>query len=87
MVDWQVTATTIYCEAVDDEVTILVYKDWSAKCTGYEKYSGDTSDAIELVKKGRRLKRQLKCEGPECGRLIQYREKLQAEEAKKSLPH
>jgi hypothetical protein len=22
MVDWQVTATTIYCDAVDDEMTI-----------------------------------------------------------------
>ncbi|MCJ7791782.1 MAG: hypothetical protein MUP49_05195 [Dehalococcoidia bacterium] len=36
--DWQVTATTIYCDAVDDDVTILVYKDWSTKCTGYKKY-------------------------------------------------
>ena len=36
MVDWQVTATTIYCDAVDDDVTLLVYKDGSAKCTGYK---------------------------------------------------
>ena len=26
MVNWQVTATTIYCDAVDDEITLLVYK-------------------------------------------------------------
>ena len=25
-------------DAVDDEVTILVYKDWITKCTGYKKY-------------------------------------------------
>jgi len=36
--DWRVTATTIYCHAVDDEVAILVYKDWSTKYTGYKKY-------------------------------------------------
>jgi len=35
---WQVTATAIYCDAVDDEVTILVYKDWSTERTGYKKY-------------------------------------------------
>jgi hypothetical protein len=29
--DWQITATTIYCDAVDDDVTIIVYKDWSTK--------------------------------------------------------
>jgi hypothetical protein len=33
--DWQLTATAIYCDAVDDDVTIIVYKDWSTKCTGY----------------------------------------------------
>ena len=30
-------APTRYCDAVDDEVTILVYKDWSTRCTGYQK--------------------------------------------------
>ena len=39
MVNWQVTATTLYCDTVNDEVTILVYKDWSVMCTGYTKYS------------------------------------------------
>ena len=38
MVDWKVTATTIHCDAVGDEVTILVYKDGSVKCIGYDKY-------------------------------------------------
>ncbi len=35
MVNWQITATTIYCEAVSDEVTIMVHKDWSVTCTAH----------------------------------------------------
>lgn len=82
MVDWQVTATTIYCDAVDDEVTIIVSKDWSMKCTGYVKYGGTSGDALNLLKKkGKQLKRQLQCAGPECWRLAQYKDKLLAEEA------
>ena len=81
MVNWQITAITIYCDAVDDEVTLLVHKDWSAKCTGYSKYSGSGRGVTELLKKSRRLKRKLECESPECYRLIQYKEKLLAEEA------
>jgi len=84
MTDWQVTGTTIYCDAVDDEVTLLVFKDWSMKCTGYVKYSASGGDAIKLLKnKSLRTKRQLKCDGLECRRMIQYKEKLQAEEAGK----
>ena len=51
MVDWQITATTIYCDAVDDEVTILVNKDWSTRCTGMRKYSESREESINLVKK------------------------------------
>jgi len=84
MVNWQVTATTIYCDAVDDEVTLLVYEDWSVRCTGYEKYGELDKDTIKLLKKrSRRLKRQLKCVGPECRRVIQYRDKLFSQEANK----
>ena len=82
MVNWQITAITIYCDAVDDEVTLLVHKNWSAKCTGYSKYGESGRGVTELLKKSRRLKRKLECEGPECYRVIQYKEKLLAEEAK-----
>jgi len=82
MVDWQVTATTIYCDAVDDEVTLMVYKDWSTKCTSYSKYNGSNNGGSSSPKKGR-LKRQVECEGPECWRVTQYKEKLSAEEANK----
>ena len=82
MTDWQVTATTIYCDAVDDEVTILVYKDWSTKCTGYKKYveSLDKERAKMLQKKTKRLGRNLKCEGPQDSRVTSYRDKLTAQE-------
>lgn len=82
MADWQVTATTIYCDAVDDDVTILVYKDGSIRCTGYKKYveNPDKETAQMLKKKGKRLGRNLKCEGPQDSRVTSYRDKLTAEE-------
>jgi len=84
MVNWQVTATTLYCDAVDDEVTLLVYKDRSAKCTGYAKYGGSDKEAIDLSnRKGGLSKQAHGCEGPICHRMIQYVEKLFSEEAKR----
>jgi hypothetical protein len=79
--DWQVTATTIYCDAVDDDVTIMVYKDGSTRCTGYKKYveNPDKETAQILKKKGKRLDRNLKCEGPQDSRVTSYRDKLTAE--------
>ena len=81
MVNWQVTATTIYCDAVDDEVSLMVYKDGSAKCVGNEKYrEPDKETARLMAKKSKGLGRKLECEGSECWRVIQYRDKLFAEE-------
>ena len=87
MTDWQVTATTIYCDAVDDEVTILVYNDWSTKCTGYKKYieSPDKEMAKMLHKKAKRLGRNLKCEGPQDSRVTSYRDKLTSGEKANSI--
>ena len=82
MVDWQVTAATIYCDAIDSEVTLLVYRDGSVKCTGYVKYGESGKETAKLLKKkSKQLKRQLGCEGLECYRVIQYRDKLFAEES------
>ena len=82
MADWQGTATTIYCDAVDDDVTIIVYKDGSIRCTGYKKYveNPNKEKAQMLKKKGKRLGRKLKCEGPQDYRVTSYRDKLTAEE-------
>jgi len=81
MVNWQITATTIHCDAIDEEVTLLVYKDWSTKCTGYKKYGQPSKEMLDLLKKkSKRSKRQLECTGLECPRITQYKEKLLSEE-------
>ncbi|MFH1650949.1 MAG: hypothetical protein ABID87_02425 [Chloroflexota bacterium] len=80
MFNWQITATTVHCEDVDDEVTVMVYKDGSIKCVGYEKY-GASKEAIKALReKSRQSGRDLKCSGTDCPRAVQYREKLLAEE-------
>ena len=82
MPGWKVTANTVYCDKVDDDVTIMVYKDWSTKCTGYKKYvESPTKEALkELAEKSKKLGRELKCEGPLSSLVIEYRDSLMAEE-------
>ena len=65
MPSWQVTATTVRCDAVDDEITLLVYRDWSVKCTG---------------SRGEGSVRRSGCTGPECRLALDYMQKLMAEE-------
>ena len=80
MVNWRITATTIYCDAVADEVTLMVYKDGMTKCTGYRKYGEPDKDMAKAMEtRSKRLGQLLKCEGPECYRVTQYRDKLFAE--------
>ncbi len=84
MVDWQITATTIYCDAVSDEVTVMVFPDWSVKCTGYNKYRQPNKETRKLVdRKSKQSGRKLECEGLECPKVTQYKDKLVAEEAGK----
>lgn len=86
MSNWQVTATTIYCEAVAEEVTLMVYRDGAAKCAGQEKYTRPGKEiARQMKQKSRQLKRPLGCDGSNCPRLLQYRDKLLAEEARRGL--
>jgi hypothetical protein len=66
---WELTAKTIYCDAVDDDVTVMVYKDRSTK-----------EAAQVLKKKAKRLGRNLKCEGPNDHRVTDYRDRLMAED-------
>ncbi len=82
MVDWQVTATSINCEAVGDEVTIIVGKDWNTSCTGFKRYGENISKdtAAMLKKKGKIQGKRFKCTGPlDCG-AGRYRDKLISEE-------
>jgi hypothetical protein len=80
MVDWQITATTIVCEAVANEVTLLVHGDWSVKCTGFERYTGNRRAKLELVRRSLDLKRTLECKGLQCPHIAEYKQKLIAEE-------
>jgi hypothetical protein len=82
VVDWQVTATTLYCDAVDDDVTIIVNRDWTTKCSGYSKYSEklDNDTAKVLKSKSKILGRKLKCEGPLDFRVTDFRDKLADEQ-------
>ncbi len=78
MVNWQITATTIKCDAVGDEATIIAYKDGSVKCTGFVKYGNpDSKNALTLARDG------LKCLGPLCDYMKAYQEKLYQEEGQK----
>ena len=81
MANWKVTATTIYCDAIDDEATFIVYHDGTAKCAAHRKYgTPDREMTRRLSEKSKQLKRPLRCDGPECPRLTQYRDKLFAED-------
>jgi len=78
--DWEITATTIYCDAVDDEVTLMVLADGTARCTGLQKYlKPDRETSKEMNNRGKKLGKQLACDGEECRRIAQYRDKLLGE--------
>jgi hypothetical protein len=76
MADWQITATTIYCADVDDEVTLLIYGDGTSKCTGQQKYAmPDKNTAKALKKKSKQSGKTLRCRGADCRRISEYRKK------------
>jgi hypothetical protein len=78
--DWQVTAKTIFCDSVDDEVTVMVYKNGSTRCTGSQKYNQPNDITLGMIKKkNRRRNKPIKCEGDRCLRISQYRENILAE--------
>jgi hypothetical protein len=78
---WQLTATTIKCDAVGDEITIMVYPDGTAKCASYSKYGAtDKKTLAGIEKRAKKLGIAPKCEGPHCRRITDYRDKIMAEE-------
>ena len=81
MANWTITATTIYCDSVEDEVTFIVKSDGTVQCTGYNRYNKPTGETARLMKiKSKQAGKQLVCEGLECSRVIQYRDRLMAGE-------
>jgi hypothetical protein len=78
--NWQLTATTVKCDYVDDFITLMVYKDWATKCTWYRKYK-ETSPSDKKRKLAKEIRQKVvKCAGPECPLAINYRDKLINEE-------
>jgi hypothetical protein len=81
MTDWQITAKTIYCDAVDDEVTVIVSQNGSTRCTGCQKYNRPSGITLGMIReKTRHLKRPIKCEGEPCSRVTQYKEQILTED-------
>jgi hypothetical protein len=68
MVNWQITATTLLCDASGSEVTVMVYKDGTLKCTG---------DSVDT-----RTKKSMRpaCSASTCPQVANYRDKMMAEE-------
>lgn len=79
MTDWQLTATTIFCEDMNDEVTIMVYKDGKTRCTGYDLFTKLNADV-----KGKKALSGIECIGPVCHRVANYKDKLFSEEERSS---
>jgi len=77
MVDWEVTATTIYCDDVDDEVTIIVNGNGTVKCTGVQKYHPANKQAAkELKKKSKNKDKTLLCKDAACSKINKYLDEL-----------
>jgi hypothetical protein len=80
MIDWEVTATTIFCEAVDDEVTLIVTGNGAVKCSGWQKYGNPKKDIKQTMKnKSKSSGKQLGCKGESCVTVKQYRDKMLGE--------
>jgi hypothetical protein len=76
MADWQITATTIYCADVDDEVTLLIYGDGTSTCTGHHKYAWPDKETAGIIKKkSQHSGKAMGCGGTECHRILEYRKK------------
>jgi len=78
--NWQVTATTINCDMVNDYVTTIVYKDWACKCTWWARYK-KVAGEDPRHKFSKEIKEKIdKCQWPDCKYVIGYRDKLIGEE-------
>jgi hypothetical protein len=81
MADWVMTATTIYCDAVEEEVTLMIDKDGTSRCTGCNKFKEPTGEiARQISARCKQYGKELECEGLECYRVVEYRERLLAED-------
>jgi hypothetical protein len=78
--NWQITATTIRCDYVDDDVTLMVDRDWTTICAWYRRYKQKALDG-KKQKFDKEISIKIeKCAGSECPLAINYRDKLIQEE-------
>jgi hypothetical protein len=82
--DWEITATTVYCDAVDDEVTLIIYADGTSRCTGRDNYAKpDKETARAMKKKSQRQGKLLACRDNDCTVVSDYRDNIFGSENKK----
>jgi len=84
MVDWQLTATTIYCKEIGKEVTILVHGDGKIACTGHDRHHAPANPESSSSGRSRRAETVTECPGLMCPDTTGYRDRLFAEEKGKS---
>jgi hypothetical protein len=79
---WKITTTTIYCRGVGEMVTHVVYRDWSAKCSGQRRYGAGSSEKRGGLLKGAQKKgaKGVECEGPNCPEVKAFVDQLMTEE-------
>jgi hypothetical protein len=80
--NWQITATTIFCDRIKDEVTLMVYKDWTYRCAWYGRYKQKALNDKKSRFDNKINAKIQKCGGPDCPYITGYREKLLNEEFK-----
>jgi len=74
--DWQVTATTLFCDQVGEWVTIMVYPDGTVKCNYFVRH-GPTKKKV----KGEESKENRECTGTDCALCTGYKEKVSQRDA------
>ena len=77
---WQITAITLSCDRVSDYVTLMVKRDWSCECAWRNRHN-----IVALQNPKRKFSRDIKariakCQWPDCKYVLEYRDKLIAEE-------
>jgi len=70
--DWLVTASTLFCDIIDDWVTIMVYPEDSPRCSHFVRYG-----TVKGVAKGKQHGEIPECTGPaDCALCKEYKEEV-----------
>jgi len=69
MTGWKVTATTIYCRDIDDEVTLIMTDDGNISCTGMQMH-------FDHNRNGKKSAAGKHCQGPACSPMVEHSSKI-----------